>query len=249
MELHGRTALITGAAKRIGRAIALALAEGGADIVVHYRSSRREALALKDEINSLGVKAYLVSSDFSFPKKSVESEAKRLVRKVYKLVSSVDILVNNASNFYPSAFGRIREKEWDDLMAVNLKAPFFLSQEIGARMVRKKSGKIINLVDWAGFRPYKDYLPYSISKAGLIAATKGLAKVLAPHVQVIGIAPGPILAAKGMTSEQMKAATDRTLLKRIGDPGDIARTVLFAVRDTDFMTGAVIPVEGGALNV
>ena len=247
MNLHGKTVLITGAAKRIGREIALALAAGGAIVVIHYSKSRKDALELKRKINDFGGTAVLATADFSPKQKSIQKTIQRFVRDVYQRVSRVDVLVNNASVFYPTTFGKITEGEWDDLMTVNLKAPFFLAQEIGSRMVTQRSGKIINLVDWTGLRPSLNYLPYSISKAGLIAATKGLARLLAPRVQVNSIAPGPILPYRGMSGKQKKAILQRTLLKRFGHPRDIAETVRFLIERTDFITGALIPVDGGSL--
>lgn len=247
MKLQGKIALITGAAKRIGREIALTLAERGASIVIHYRESRAEAKALQKEIQSFGSDAYLVSADFSARTKSLKDLIQKFTKSVFAQVPRVDILVNNAAIFYSTPFGKISEKDWDDFLTVNLKTPFFLAQEFGRRMLKQKSGKIINLVDWVGLKPMTNFLPYSIAKAGLIAATQGLAKVLSPHVQVIGIAPGPILPAKGMNPKQIRQAAERTLLKHFGNPSDIAQTIRFVIEDTDFITGAFIPVEGGAL--
>jgi pteridine reductase len=247
MNLQGKTALITGAARRIGREIALTLASQGASILIHYRESKKEAEELKNEICILGANAFLVSADFSHTSKPILPTVQKFLKNVYKQTPRIDILINNASVFYPTPFGKISEKDWDDILSVNLKVPFFLAQELGLRMAEQKSGKIVNLVDWVGERPYGNFLPYSISKAGLINMTKGLAKVLAPYVQVVGIAPGPILPAKGMKKKDLKVAANRTLLKHFGDPRDIARTVRFIVEDTDFITGAIIPVEGGAL--
>lgn len=244
MQLRGKVVLITGAARRIGCQIARNLARRGARLVIHYNHSKKEAQSLQRELTELGAEVFLVPADFS--SKSVSKTVDQFLRQVYKLVPRVDVLVNNASLFYPTPFGKITEKDWDDFMTVNLKSPFFLSQAIGQRMLKQKSGKIINLVDWVGERPYATFLPYSISKAGLIAATKGLAKVLAPHVQVVGIAPGPILPAKGMSKKAQQQAANRALLKRFGSPEDIASTVQFLIEGTDFMTGSIISVEGGA---
>lgn len=247
MELAGRTALITGAARRIGREIALTLAESGASILIHYDQSRPAALRLKKEIVSLGSRAWLVRAGFSGTQKSLFSSVRRLVKEVYSCVPRVDILVNNAAIFYPVPFGKIREKDWDDFLAVNLSAPFFLAQEIGMRMLRQRSGKIINLVDHVGFRPGVRFIPYAISKAGLISATLGLARALAPHVQVNAVAPGPILPPPwGMKAADKSRIAKRTLLGRFGEPRDIAGAVRFLVEDGDYMTGAVIPVDGGS---
>lgn len=246
MKLQGKTALITGAAQRVGREIALALACAGANIVVHYRHSGRPALALKKEIEKLGASAHLVPADFS-PLHSLRPVIRNFVREVYRKAGGVDILINNAAIFYPTPFGQITERDWDDFLTVNLKAPFFLSQEIGRRMLQQKSGKIINLADWTGLRPAARFLPYTISKAGMISMTQGLAKNLAPHVQVNAILPGPILPPPGgMTAKEEKAAAGKTLLNRFGNPKDIAHAVRF-LAEADYMTGALIPVEGGAL--
>lgn len=232
---------MTGAARRIGREIALTLARAGADIVVHYRSSSQEASSLQKQIESLGRKAYLVRAELSS-----QASVKKFAAEVFRKTDSVDLLINNASIFYSTPFPKIREKDWDAFMEINLKAPFFLSQIFGEKMLKRRSGKIINLVDWMGERPSANYLPYCISKAGLIAATKGLAKVLAPYVQVVGIAPGPILPAEKASPKERKKAAERSLLKRYGNPKDIARSVKFLSEGTDFMTGSILYVEGGA---
>ena len=247
MKLRGKTVLITGAARRIGREIALTLAKRGASIVVHYHRSRADALRLQKEIRAQGGEALLVPADFSFSKKALGLRIRRFVGEVTRKAGRIDVLVNNASIFYPTPFGKISEKNWDDFLTVNLKAPFLLSQEIGMRMLRQKSGKIVNLVDGMGLKPAKHYLAYGISKAGLIAATIGLARVLAPYVQVAGIAPGPILPPAGMKPKDMRKVAAHTLLKRFGHPRDIAQTVRYFIEDTDFVTGAFLPVDGGAL--
>ncbi len=247
MKLAGKTALVTGAARRIGREIALTLARRGATILIHYHRSRREALGLQAEIKALGSDAMLFCADFSLTAKPLTPRLRKFVNEIDRKAGRVDILVNNASIFYPTPFGKISEKDWDDFLAVNLKAPFLLSQEIGTRMLKQKSGKIVNLTDWTGLKPSERYLPYCISKAGLIAATTGLARVLAPHVQVASVAPGPILPPPGMSKKGMRAVAKSTLLGRFGHPKDIAETVRYFIEDTDFVTGAFLPVEGGAL--
>lgn len=245
MLLTSKTVLITGAAKRIGREIALTLAKRGASIVIHYRESQREALGLQRKIQTLGAKAYLAQADFSNPSETSQAVA-GFLDKVYSQVRRVDVLVNNASVFYPTPLEKISETDWDQILAVNLKAPFFLASALGLIMKKQKLGKIINIVDWTGERPYAEYLPYCVSKAGLIAATKGLAKALAPKVQVMGIAPGPILPAEHASRKQQKKAAERSLLKRYGHPGDIANAVKFLIEGTDFMTGTILNVDGGA---
>ncbi len=245
MELKGKTVLITGAAKRIGREIALTLAARGARILLHYRSSKKEAFALHSEICDAGGDALVFQANFSAL--SLDPAIRRFVGEVYKQAGRVDVLINNASDFYPTPFGQITEKDWDDLLVSNLKAPFFLAQEIGMRMVKQKSGKIVNMLDWTAERPSEDYLPYCIAKGGLLTATRGLAKVLAPHVQVVGIEPGPILPPSGTNASKKSKAAQKTLLKRFGHPNDIAAAVRFFVESTDFVTGVCLPVDGGAL--
>lgn len=247
MNLQGKNILITGAAKRIGREIALTCAEQGANILVHYRQSKVHADALCRELRRFGVKAEAIPLDLGLNSK--EPFAKRLstfVKKVYNVFPKIDVLINNASVFYLTKFGRISEKQWDDNLTVNAKAPFFLSQEIGQRMFRSGSGKIINLVDWVGMKPPLDLLPYAFSKATLVSVTYGLARVLAPKVQVNGISPGPILPPVGMTQKRKDSAPQRTLLKRYGSPQDIAAAVRFIIEGSDYITGTVISVDGGA---
>jgi NAD(P)-dependent dehydrogenase (short-subunit alcohol dehydrogenase family) len=242
MEIRGKTALVTGAAKRIGRAIALALADEGMNLVLHYHRSLREVRETQAAAERLGARVHLVRANLQkLP------EIHRLLREAYRSAPRIHLLVNNASVFYKTPLGKVREHAWDQVFNVNLKAPFFLAQEIGTKMFKQKEGKIINLIDWTAYRPYTQYLPYCASKAGLVALTQGLARTLAPHVQVNGIAPGPILEAKGTTARENRNIAKRTPLKRFGDPGDIAEAVRFLVRATDFVTGAVLPVDGGNL--
>lgn len=242
MEIQGKTALVTGAAKRIGRSIALMLAGEGMNLLLHYHRSLAEVRETQRSAERLGVRVRLLRADLeNF------SEVRRLLRDAFRQSPRIHLLVNNASVFRSTPLGQIREKEWDQFLKVNLKAPFFLAQTLGLRMFRQKEGKIINLADWTAFRPYPHYLPYCVSKAGLVAVTQGLAKALAPYVQVNAIAPGPILPAKGSTREQNRKILKRTPLKRFGEPGDIAEAVRFLVKSTDFITGTVLPVEGGNL--
>ena len=242
MEIQGKTALVTGGAKRIGRSIALMLAGEGMNLLLHYHRSLGEVRETEKAAERLGVRVHLLKADLkNF------SQVRRLIRQAFQLTPQIHLLVNNASIFHPTPLGRIREKEWDQFFKVNLKAPFFLAQALGLRMVRQKEGKIINLVDWTAFRPYTQYLPYCASKAGLVAVTQGLAKALAPYVQVNAIAPGPILPARGSPPEQNRKIMKRTPLKRFGEPKDIAEAVRFLVKSTDFITGVILPVDGGNL--
>lgn len=242
MEIQGKTALVTGGAKRIGRAIVLALAAEGMNLLIHYHRSLREARQTQKQAERLGVRTELLRADLrNF------SEIRRLIREAFRRAPQIHLLVNSAAVFYKTPLGRVREKEWEEFFRVNLKAPFFLAQAVGLRMLRQKEGKIINLADWTAFHPYTQYLPYCVSKAALVALTQGLAKVLAPYVQVNAIAPGPILPARGSTAAENRRIVGRTPLKRFGEPSDIAEAVRFLVRSTDFVTGAFLPVDGGNL--
>lgn len=244
MEIQGKTALVTGAAKRIGRAISLVLASEGMNLLLHYHKSFREVRETQDAAERFGVRVQLIRADLGR-----FSELSQLIRTAFRLSPRIHLLINNASVFYKTPLGKVREKDWDRFFAVNLKAPFFLAQAIGLRMFRSREGKIINLIDWTAFRPYTQYLPYCASKAALVTVTQGLAKILAPHVQVNGIAPGPILPASGVPPAENRRVIQRTPLKRFGEPGDIAEAVRFLVKATDFVTGAILPVDGGNLIV
>lgn len=233
---------MTGGAKRIGRAIALALAGEGMNLILHYRHSLKEVRETQKAAERLGARVHLAQADLNH-----FSQIKRLIRQAFQRTSKIHVLINSAAVFYKTPLGQIREKDWDEFLAVNLKAPFFLAQALGVRMFREREGKIINLVDWTAFRPTSPYLPYCASKAGLVALTRGLAKALAPYVQVNAIAPGPILPAAGSSSKEIQSILKRTPLKRFGEPGDIAEAVRFLVKSTDFITGAVLPVDGGNL--
>lgn len=245
MNLQGKTVLVTGAARRLGREIALMFASRGAGVILHCHRSQTEAEKLRQDITRSGGQAWTLRARFDLPQGRVEPAVRALSKELDQRCPPVDILVNNASIFYPTPLEKATERDWDDFQTVNLKVPFFLSRELGLRMFRRKTGKIINLIDWTAWRPDARYLPYAVSKAGLAALTEGLAKALAPHVQVNGIAPGPILKAKGMTAAGEKAAAARTLLGRFGKASDISEAVRFLCESTDFVTGVCLPVDGG----
>jgi NAD(P)-dependent dehydrogenase (short-subunit alcohol dehydrogenase family) len=169
------------------------------------------------------------------------------VRHAIERFGRIDILVNNASNYYKTPFATLTEEQWDDLVGTNLKGTFLVSKRVGDEMLKMGVGKIINLADWAGLRPYKDFLPYCVAKAGVIALTTGLAKALAPHIQVNAVAPGSVMLPEDASASLREAIVRATPLKRIGAPSDIAQTVVFLVEGSDFITGAIIPVDGGRL--
>ena len=239
MELHGKTALVTGGARRVGRSIALELAKKGAHILLHYHHSEKEARETASEIKALDVTCSLVQSDLSQAK-----EISKMLFEVDKSSKSVDILVNSASLFYKTPIDTVSETDWDRLMDTNLRGPFLLSTEIGRRMMNKSGGKIVNIADWSGFRPYRDYSAYCTSKGGLITLTKALARDLAPKVHVNAVAPGPVLMPLDMSEQEKEAIAKTTALGRWGKPEDIAHAVTFLI-ENDFVNGIVLVVDGG----
>ena len=240
MELSGKVALVTGAAKRLGRAIALTLAEGGADIVLHVNASSGEDLVR--EIEALGRQAWIVRADLSRA-----AAACRLSQAVLTLAGHVDILVNNAAIFFPTSLSALTVRTWRTVLCINLTAPFVLSLLLGRAMCAHGTGKIIQLGDWSGLRPLPGYLPYCVSKGGLVALTQVLAKALAPQVQVNGVAPGPVLPPDHYTAGERQTLIVHTPLGRLGQATDVARAVHFLVTAGDFATGAVYLVDGGRL--
>jgi pteridine reductase len=239
MELEGKTALVTGAAKRVGRSIALGLAKEGVHILLHYRSSQSDAENTASQILAQGVSCELFKADLSRTKE-VETLCQTLEKKNLK----VDILINSASSFYKTPLSSVNESDWDSFMDTNLKGPFFLSKNLGLKMAGSNGGKIINIADWSGSRPYKDYAPYCVSKGGLITLTKALAKDLAPKVYANAIAPGPVLVPENFTEEEKQKTIEKTLLGRLGTPEDIANAVIF-ILENDFINGTVLVVDGG----
>ncbi len=235
-------ALVTGGARRIGRRIALSLAARGCHVAITYNTSEKEALQTVRAIRRHRVRGLALRADQRRP-----GEVKQAVEDLLAVFPRVDILVNNASSFYPTPLGKATEEQWEDLIQANLAGPWRFAQALGPVMKRRRAGKIINIVDTAAFIPWTDYLPYCAAKGGLVALTRGLARALAPHVQVNGIAPGPILFPPGISKREREAAVRKTLLKRQGSPEDIARAVLFLLEGSDFITGVILPVDGGRM--
>ena len=239
--LAGKVALITGAAHRIGAHIARRLHAERMDVVLHYRRSAGAALALQSELEATGPGAVLtLQADLHHT-----DELPGMIAQVEQWHGRLDLLVNNASTFYPTPLERATEKQWEDLLGINLKAPFFLARH-AATLLRASGGAVINLVDIHAERPLKDHPIYSIAKAGNAMMVKALARELGPQVRVNGVAPGAILWPETELSDQAKREIiDRTALKRPGNPDDIARTVLFLFRDADYITGQIMAVDGG----
>jgi pteridine reductase len=242
MELKGKVALVTGAGKRVGQAIAFALAERGAAVAIHYRSSREGAESAAATIIKGGGNAQIFGADLE----SV-ADIERMTAAVIEAFGRIDVLVNSASVFYRKSIEDLTERDWDLNLDTNLKAPFFLSKFAGREMKRRGAGKIVNIGDWAGIRPYNNYLPYTVSKSGLIGLTRALAKALAPEVQVNCVALGPVMPPDDYDPAEIETLRKATLTKTIGSPGDVARAVLFLCEGTDFATGSTLMLDGGRL--
>jgi NAD(P)-dependent dehydrogenase (short-subunit alcohol dehydrogenase family) len=240
MRLDRRTVLITGGAKRIGSHMARALAHRGANLVINYRYSSADAQAVVRELQNLGVEALAVPGDVSNA-----ADVQRMVGSAMDRFGRIDVLINNAAVYFKTPFTHVTESEWDLTLDINLKGSFLCAKAVADHMRSRGDGKIINFADWAGMRPYPDYLPYCVSKAGVVALTQALAQELAPAVQVNCIAPGPILLPEEMGEEERERVINATPLKRIGSPEDIVQTVLYLIEGTDFATGGTYLVDGG----
>jgi pteridine reductase len=238
MRLAGRTALVTGAARRLGRAVAKDLARAGARVAVHFHHSADEAAAVVDAIRAHGGTAETFAADLADA-----AAVARLPADVESALGPVDVLVNNASVFYRTPVATLDADTWDAVMAVNLKAPYLLALTVGRAMHARGAGKIINLTDAVADPPAADYLPYGVSKAGLAALTRGLARAFAPHVQVNAVAPGPVL--EPIDGSAMDAVLRRTPLGRLGEAADVVAAVRFLLEGSDFVTGTTIVVDGG----
>lgn len=240
-SLDGKVALVTGAARRIGAAIATTLHAAGANVAIHYRGSADEARALTKNLNDLrDHSATALQADLLRTETLPE-----LVNDVIAWGGRLDILVNNASTFYPTPMGEITDDDWDDLVGTNLKAPLFLSQA-ACDELRKRRGTIVNIVDIHAQRPLRSHVVYGPAKAGLKMLTLSLAKDLAPEIRVNGVSPGAILWPEGGMSDTVKRSIlEQVPLARPGEPEDIAAAVLYLVRDADYVTGQVIAVDGG----
>jgi pteridine reductase len=236
-SLEGKVALVTGAGKRLGRAVALRLAEEGANVVVHYRSSQRKAQDGVKEIEKLGRRAVAIGADLS----SV-AETKRLIDEAGKRFGRLDILVNSAANFLPASMISTTEQIWDAALDTNLRAPFFCAQA-AAPWLRRTKGVIINFADAGGLLGWPGYIPHSVSKAGVIMLTKVLAKALAPEVRVNAIAPGTI-TMEGDPPEWEADFIKLAPLRCTGSPSDITDAVLYLIR-AEFITGHVLVLDGG----
>jgi len=240
-SLEGTAALVTGAARRIGARIVETLHDAGARVAVHYRDSSTDADALVDRLNGLRE-----DSAAAFRADLLDTPAlPGLVERVLDWSGRLDVLVNNASTFYPTPIGAITEADWNDLVGINLKAPLFLTQAVTPAL-RKARGNSVNIVDIHSTRPLKDHLVYGPAKAGLAMLTRGLARDLGPDIRVNGVSPGAILWPEGgMSDDTKQTILGQVPLGRPGEPADIAGCVLYLVRDAGYVTGQIVAVDGG----
>ena len=240
-SLDGQRALVTGAARRIGAEIVRGLHAAGARVGIHYRRSAGDAAALCDELNAIrGESAEIFAADLL-----ATTAPQELIDAFVAWGGGLDILVNNASSFYPTPIGTVTETQWDDLLGSNLKAPLFLSQSALPHL-RDAHGVIINIVDIHSQRPLKDHVVYGSAKAGLAMLTRSLAKDLAPDIRVNGVSPGAILwPESGMSTEAQQHILERIPLRRAGSPTDVAGCVVYLARDAAYVTGQIIAVDGG----
>ncbi|MSQ48722.1 MAG: SDR family oxidoreductase [Deltaproteobacteria bacterium] len=242
MSLVGKTALVTGAAKRLGRGVALTLAEAGAEVILHVNSSLGDDVARA--IREIGGHAAVVRGDLSRTDETlrVAREARALARD-----GKIDILVNNAAVFTPLPLARTSLSEWQRMVRVNLTAPFIFALTLGRAMHEAGSGKIIQLGDWSGQRPVPGYVPYCVSKGGLHVLTVALAKALAPRVQVNEVVLGPVLLPDEYDEQDTQVLLQQIPLRRVGSVAGVVRTVRFFAEASEFITGASYAVDGGLL--
>lgn len=239
MELNGKVAIVTGGAVRLGKALALALAEHGARLVIHYGSSASPAQETVAEIKALGSDALAIQANLS-----QSGQAPSIVERAVAHFGQVDILVNSAAIFEPGNWDDTTEANWDRHFAINLKSPFFLSQAFAAHVGPERAGHIVNITDWRGVRPGPDHVAYTLTKAALIAMTKSLALALAPNIQVNAIAPGMILPPPGEDPSYLERKAGKIPAQRVGSPEEVAKALIFLLH-SDFVTGGLIFVTGG----
>jgi pteridine reductase len=234
----GRVALVTGAGRRVGRAIALALGAAGLRVIVHYNGSADGAKETARLIEQAGGNAAVVQADLSDP-----LAAERLLDDIIEREGSLAVLVNSAAMMLRTPVGETTVAEWDDMFALNVRAPYFLSQR-AAPALRASRGCIVNVADLAAFETWPAYVPHGITKAAVVQMTRGLARVLAPEVRVNAVAPGVVLLPEGWSEADAERLRSTTPLKRLGTPEDVASAVLYLIQ-AEYVTGEVITIDGG----
>lgn len=243
MNLEGMVVLITGAARRVGRAVALELAGGGCDVAIHYRSSKEDAEALVEIVRQFGRRAIAIQGDLTD-----SAQRSKIVAQTVEALGSLDVLVNNASVFLteqPDTIDDFNANLWEEMLRINLIAPAGLVHDARPHLQARGVGRIINLCDIAADRPYPEHLAYCCAKAGLVALTKALARALAPSITVNGVSPGIALFPESYDDHRRESLVARVPLRRAGTPEDIAKAVRFLAESGDYMTGQIITVDGG----
>jgi len=238
--LAHQVALVTGAGRRIGKVIALTLARAGASVAVNYNRSAMEARQTVREIEALGAEAIALRADVSKP-----AQVRAMLRALERRFGRLDVLVNNAGVFFAAPWDRLNQRDWDKALGINLKGPFFCAQAAARLMMRQRGGRIINISSLGGLRAWPSYLHYCSSKAGQIMLTRCLAKALGPKITVNSVAPGTILFPGEKPSPGQRQSLPVTPLRKAGRPEDVAAAVLFLATTAEFITGQVIPVDGG----
>jgi pteridine reductase len=238
MDLRGRTALVTGAGRRLGRAIAIALGARGMHVAVHYNATAAGAHETAAEIERVGGHAECIQGDLTAP-----DAPAALVDAAVQALGRLDVLVNSAAVMQRTPVGAVSPGEWDAMFALNLRAPFFAAQAAAPHLAPQK-GAIVNLADLAAFETWPSYIPHGISKAGVVQMTRALARALAPDVRVNAVAPGTVLLPDAWPEEAAGRLAASTPLGRLGSPDDVTRAILFLL-DSDYVTGETIIVDGG----
>lgn len=239
MTLSGKRALVTGGARRLGRAIAIELGRAGVHVALHYNASAAQAEDVVAELETLGVQAFAIGGDLSDP-----AVAERVADQTLACLGSLDILVNNAGIWGPTPMGSVTPERWDELHHTNLRGPFFLTQRL-VPALRATRGAIINIADVGVQKPWRNYTAYLISKGGVSAMTLALARDLAPEIRVNAIAPGSVLLPDDWTPEQHAQSAKNTLLQRVGNADHVAHAVRF-LAEAEYVTGVMLPVDGGS---
>ena len=237
--LQGRIALVTGAGVRVGRSIALALGEAGADVAVHYRGSAGPAEEVAERIRGLGRRSSAILADLGQPE-----QCRELVRTTLGFFGGLDLLLHSAASFHRASLEESDEAVWDSAMNVNARSGFLLARE-AAPALRQRSGRVVLISDFLAVQPARNYLAHSVSKAAVEGLVRALAIELAPEVSVNGVCPGTVLVPEGTSAEQAARWAKGALLRRNGSPEDIAQTVLFLCAGPSFLTGQVLRVDGG----
>lgn len=241
MRLAGAAALVTGAGRRIGQAIAIGLAHAGCDVAVHYHGSARGAEETASAIRAAGRRAELLPADLSDA-----AAARNLADQAARALKRLDVVVNSAAIMVQQSVESVTPESWDATLDLNLRSMFFVSQGAIPHLRRSK-GKIVNIADLAGLEPWPTYLPHCVSKAGVIMLTKALARALAPDIAVNAVAPGAVLLPEDWDDKSREHIRETTPLERIGTPADVVAAVRFLLADTDYATGTILVIDGGRL--